>query len=155
MRITKRFAAAVLAAVMVGSMGAGLVGCGSSAQPAASDSASAAAAWGALDKADGTYTVEVTLAGGSGKASVESPATLVAKDGAATATIVWSSANYDYMIVDGVKYTPQIKDNHSVFEIPVTSFDSDMAVKADTTAMSTPHEIDYTLYFDSSSMREQ
>ena len=127
----KRIIAAAMAAAMVCTMGIGLVGCGSGT-PAASENSSAASAWSALDKADGSYTVEVTLAGGSGKASVESPAKIVAKDGAATATLVWSSPNYDYMIVDGVKYTPQIKDNHSVFEVPVTAFDEDMPVKADT-----------------------
>ena len=150
----KHILSAALAAAMVCTMGMGLAGCGSSA-PAASDNDSATAAWSALEKADGSYTIDVTLQGGSGKASVESPAKLVAKDGAATATIVWSSPNYDYMIVDGVKYTPQIKDNHSVFEVPVTAFDEDMPVKADTTAMSVPHEIDYTLHFDSSTMKEQ
>lgn len=150
----KRIIAMAMAAAMVCTMGIGLVGCGSGT-PAASENSSAASAWSALDKADGSYTVEVTLAGGSGKASVESPAKIVAKDGAATATLVWSSPNYDYMIVDGVKYTPQIKDNHSVFEVPVTAFDEDMPVKADTTAMSVPHEIDYTLHFDSSTMKEQ
>lgn len=150
----KHVMGAALAAAMVCTMGMGLAGCGSGA-PAASDNDSAMAAWSALEKADGSYTIDVTLQGGSGKASVASPAKLAAKDGAATATLVWSSANYDYMIVDDVKYTPQIKDNHSVFEIPVTVFDADMPVKADTTAMSVPHEIDYTLHFDSSSMKEQ
>ena len=56
--------------------------------------------------ADGTYTCEVTLEGGSGRATVESPAALTVADGKMTATIVWSSPNYDYMIVDGEKYLP-------------------------------------------------
>ena len=33
--------------------------------------------------------------------------------------------------------------------------DAEMPVVADTTAMSTPHEISYTLYFDSSSLPER
>ena len=37
-------------------------------------------------------------------------------------------------------------------EIPVTGFDYKMPVSADTTAMSTPHLIDYTLTFDSASL---
>ena len=49
--------------------------------------------------ADGEYTCEVTLTGGSGRASVESPARIVIKDGAATAVIVWSSSHYEYMMV--------------------------------------------------------
>ena len=101
---------------------------------------------------DGTYETEVTLTGGTGKATVESPAKVEIKDKEATATIIWSSPNYDYMIVDGEKYEPVNKDGNSTFEIPVSVFDAEMEVTADTVAMSTPHEIDYTLNFDSSSM---
>jgi len=43
----------------------------------------------------------------------------------------------------------------SMFEIPVTVFDRKMAVSADTTAMSTPHEIEYTLQFDSASIKAE
>lgn len=42
-----------------------------------------------------------------------------------------------------------------MFEIPVTVFDRKMAVAADTTAMSTPHEIEYTLQFDSASIKAE
>lgn len=105
-----------------------------------------------LNLADGTYTVDVTLDGGSGRASVESPAELTIKDGKATARIVWSSSNYDYMKVADVQYDPVNTEGNSTFEIPVTGFDYKMPVSADTTAMSTPHEIDYTLYFDSSTI---
>lgn len=103
---------------------------------------------------NGEYTVEVSLDGGSGKASVNSPAKLTVADGNITAEIVWNSNNYDYMIVDGEKYLPVSTDEFSVFEIPVTVFDMKMPVSADTTAMSTPHEIEYTLYFDSSTIAE-
>ena len=103
---------------------------------------------------DGTYETEVTLTGGTGKATVESPAKVELKDTEATATIIWSSPNYDYMIVDGEKYEPVNKDGNSTFEIPVSVFDAEMEVTADTVAMSTPHEIDYTLNFDSSSMKK-
>ena len=103
---------------------------------------------------DGTYETEVTLTGGTGKATVESPAKVEIKDKEATATIIWSSPNYDYMIVDGEKYEPVNKDGNSTFEIPVSVFDTEMEVTADTVAMSTPHEIDYTLNFDSSSMKK-
>ena len=104
---------------------------------------------------DGTYETDVTLTGGSGRASVESPAKVEIKDKEATATIIWSSPNYDYMIVDGEKYEPVNKDGNSTFEIPVTVFDAEMEVTADTVAMSTPHEIEYTLNFDSSSMKKE
>ena len=94
---------------------------------------------------DGIYTAEVTLGGGSGRASVESPARLRVENGQAFATIVWGSANYDYMKVDDVKYETVNAEGNSAFEIPVI---------ADTIAMSEPHEIDYTLAFDSSTIKK-
>lgn len=106
--------------------------------------------------ADGTYTCDVTLEGGSGKATVESPAALTVADGKMTATIVWSSPNYDYMKVGEEKFLPVNQGGEtSMFEIPVTVFDRKMAVSADTTAMSTPHEIEYTLQFDSASIKAE
>ena len=39
--------------------------------------------------ADGTYTCDVTLEGGSGRATVDSPAALTVADGRMTATICW------------------------------------------------------------------
>ena len=103
--------------------------------------------------ADGTYTCEVTLEGGSGRATVESPAALTVADGKMTAIIVWSSPNYDYMIVDGEKYLPTNTEGNSTFEIPVAALDTALDVTADTVAMSTPHEIEYTLTFDSASLK--
>ena len=102
---------------------------------------------------DGTYTCEVTLKGGSGRATVESPAALTVADGKMTATIVWSSPNYDYMLVDGEKYLPTNTEGNSTFEIPVAALDTALDVTADTVAMSTPHEIEYTLTFDSASLK--
>ena len=96
---------------------------------------------------DGEYSVNVTLEGGSGRASVESPAALTVADGKMTATIVWSSPNYDYMIVDGEKYLPINTEGNSTFEIPVAALGTPLAVTADTVAMSQPHEIEYTLTF--------
>lgn len=96
---------------------------------------------------DGTYQMEVELFGGSGRASVTSPAEVEIKDGKAVATLEWSSPNYDYMLVDGKKYFPVNTEGNSVFQIPVEAFDQDIAIIADTVAMSTPHEIEYTLNF--------
>ena len=117
------------------------------AQPAADETAAPAET-----PADGSYTCAVTLEGGSGRATVESPAALTVADGAMTATIVWSSPNYDYMLIDGEKYLPTNTEGNSTFEIPVTALDTALAVTADTVAMSTPHEIDYTLTFDSATL---
>ena len=80
---------------------------------------------------------------------MQSPAKLTVSDGKATAEIIWSSNKYDYMIVDGEKYEPTDTTEFSVFEIPVSAFDRKLKIAANTTAMSTPHEIEYTLYFES------
>lgn len=101
--------------------------------------------------ADGSYTCEVTLEGGSGRATVDSPATLTVADGKMTATIAWSSPNYDYMVVDGEKYLPTNTEGNSTFEIPVSALGVPLSVVADTVAMSTPHEIEYTLTFSAPS----
>ncbi len=106
-----------------------------------------------LSLEDGAYLVDVTLSGGSGKASVESPAAVVIEDGQIIASITFGSPYYDYMLVDGERYEPVNTEGNSTFEIPVSTFDCEIAVTADTTAMSTPHEIDYTLYFDSTTIR--
>ena len=103
--------------------------------------------------ADGVYNIEVILNGGSGRASVESPAKITVADGMATAELVWSSSNYDYMLVNGQKYLPTNTEGNSAFEIPVLCFDKEMHVTADTTAMSTPHEVEYTLVFTQGSAK--
>jgi hypothetical protein len=107
----------------------------------------------ALGLADGEYTAEVTLGGGSGKASVQSPAKITVTGGQAFAEIIWSSNKYDYMTVDGEKILPDSTEEFSVFTIPVKGFGSPLNVTADTTAMSQPHEIDYTLTFDQESLK--
>ena len=101
---------------------------------------------------DGTYMVDVTLSGGSGKATIESPAKLVVSGDTMTATIVWSSTHYEYMEIDGVRYDRITPEGQSTFEIPVV-LDTDMAVKGCTTAMSETKVIYYVLHFDSSSMK--
>lgn len=101
-----------------------------------------------LSLADGVYEVNVTLAGGSGRAKIASPTELTVKDGRATAKIVWSSDKYDYMEVDGIRFTPNIENGHSVFVIPVTGLGAPQSVVGDTTAMSQPHAIDYQLTFE-------
>lgn len=103
---------------------------------------------------DGNYTAEVTLAGGSGKASVVTPLDLTVKDGLCEAQVIWSSKNYDYMKIGGEKFFPEEGFDTSAFRIPVRFFDRPMQVIADTVAMSTPHEISYALRFDSESLEK-
>lgn len=103
---------------------------------------------------EGSYTCEVTLEGGSGRATVESPAQLVSDGRTILATIVWSSPNYEYMLVDDVQYDPIQESGNSTFQIPVV-LGQKMAVSASTVAMSQPHLVDYTLYLDGASLRPE
>lgn len=109
----------------------------------------------AVDLEDGEYSVNVTLGGGTGRATVVSPAVLIVDGGMAYARVEWSSSHYDYMKVGEEKYLPVNEEGNSIFEIPVTAFDAPMDVLADTTAMSVPHEIEYTLTFDQASIAAQ
>ena len=106
-----------------------------------------------LSLSDGEHTAEVKLTGGTGRAAVDSPAVIRVNGDDCIAVITWSSPHYDYMIVDGERYEPVNTDGNSVFEIPVPYFDKPVNVIADTTAMSEPHEIEYTLTFDSASVK--
>lgn len=103
--------------------------------------------------ADGSYTIELTMEGGSGRASIQSPAQLAIADGAATATLEWSSPNYDYMLVNGEKYLPVNTEGNSVFEVPVEALDVPLTMIGDTVAMSTPHEVEYTVTFHSDTLQ--
>ena len=131
-------------------------GSAGSASASASTSAGAGASSAAIDPSnlhDGEYKVAVTLVGGSGKASVESPAKLIVAAGDMTAVIVWSSSNYDLMVVDGEEYLPVPRAGNSTFEIPVSTLDTDQAVKARTTVENESRTEDYTLHFDSSTLQ--
>ena len=102
---------------------------------------------------DGSYWIRVSMTGGSGRASISSPTGFYVKDGQATADIHWSSASYDYMKLDGVRYDAFTDAaGHSAMTIPVSALDTVIPVLADTTAMSKPYEIEYQLSFDGSAL---
>lgn len=102
---------------------------------------------------DGSYWIRVSMTGGSGRASISSPTGFYVKDGQATADIHWSSASYDYMKLDGVRYDAFTDAaGHSAMTIPVSTLDTAIPVLADTTAMSKPYEIEYQLSFDGSAL---
>ncbi|MDO5117004.1 MAG: hypothetical protein Q4D34_00720 [Eggerthellaceae bacterium] len=140
----KRIAALLVASALVFGALFAISGCSSSSSSVKVENGIAA---------NGTYTVAVTLEGGTGKATVKSPAKLKSENGAMVATIVWSSSNYDLMIVDGAELRPSTTDGGSTFEVPVSALDTPIAVQAETTAMSQPHIIDYKLTFDSKSLK--
>ena len=112
------------------------------------------------------------LQGGSGKAFVETPCPVYEKEGTLCALITWSSDHYDYMIVNEKKLLPVNTEGNAQFMVPLGSLEEiageaagaesggaemlpdalggtslEIDVQADTTAMSTPHLIDYTLSF--------
>ena len=105
---------------------------------------------------DGNYTANVALSGGTGRASIQSPAKLRCANGQFYATLQWSSPNFDYMKVNGTRYDLiSAPGADSAFEIPVAAFDTPLPVIADTIAMSEPHEVEYAITFDSASLTKQ
>lgn len=137
LRVTKR--AAVLFAVVFLWIFAGGIFCSAEASPVTPAS---------VDLKDGEYSVSLDMEGGSGKAFITSPTLMTVKDGQAYVRLEWSSSNYDYMIVGTEKYLNTSEENvNSAFEIPIACWDQAMPVIADTTAMGTPHEVEYTLIF--------
>ncbi len=99
-----------------------------------------------LSLTDGLYEGYATLTGGTGKATLENPTKIEIKEQTIYATLIWSSSNYDYMLVDEKKYENEAElGEPSRFTIPIAQLDCDIPVVADTTAMSTPHEISYIL----------
>ena len=81
----------------------------------------------------------MTLEGGSGRATVESPAALTVADGRMTATIVWSSPQPTTICWwTAKKYLPTNTEGNSTFEIPVTALDTPLDVVGDTVAHEHP-----------------
>ncbi|MGN0678862.1 MAG: hypothetical protein ACI4JS_04285 [Oscillospiraceae bacterium] len=97
---------------------------------------------------DGKYYVDVTLEGGSGKTKVKSPAEMEVFEGNAYVTIEFSSSNYTYIKINGIEIPKDNDEGNSQF-FTLVRFDYHMPVIANTTAMGNPHEIEYTMYFDS------
>ena len=91
------------------------------------------------------YRVGIELEGGSGKATIVSPVRILVKDDVRTAELIWTSKNYDYMIVDGIRYENENPGGASTFHVPVANTTEPLTVIGDTVAMSTPHEITYTI----------
>ena len=98
---------------------------------------------------DGTYEpAAFTVQGGSGKVTITCPEVTL-NEGEAKALIEFSSPHYEWVKVNGVQYDAENagEENrkNSVFRIPVI-LDQEMTITGLTTAMSQPHEIEYTLF---------
>lgn len=106
------------------------------------------------ESGDGEYLIDITMEGGSGKAYILSPVKVTKEEGKYTALLVWNSPNYDYMIVDGVRYENENEGGASTFTVPLKDTEAPLKITADTVAMSKPHEIEYTIYWNSSPQAE-
>ncbi len=96
---------------------------------------------------DGVYSSEsFTWSGGSGRLEITCDQVEI-KDGEVLAEITFSSEHIVYVKVDGKQYDP-VDQGHkkSVYMLPV-DLGEDTDITACTTAMSTPHEVDYVLTF--------
>ncbi len=101
---------------------------------------------------DGLYFFEAELQGGTGRASFEGPLLLILEEQEAYLVFTMSSSYYDYVLLDGEKYLPMDKGGNSTFSLPVNWINDDFHFAADTTAMSEPHEIDYSVRIDLGSL---
>ena len=98
---------------------------------------------------DGTFQPSLFRAeGGTGKVKITCEEVTV-KDGTAEAVIEFSSPHYEWVKKDDVTYEPENADEEgrktSRFRIPVL-LGEEQAISALTTAMSQPHEIEYTIF---------
>lgn len=93
---------------------------------------------------NGEYKVKILLAGGSGKAKINS-ALLKVLDNQSTLTIEWHSPNYDYIIVDDIKYLNQSIGKNSTFSFPIKNMNKAFKVIGNTTAMGVSHQIEYKM----------
>ncbi|WP_029231692.1 ABC transporter substrate-binding protein [Butyrivibrio sp. VCB2006] len=92
-----------------------------------------------------TMFIDIDFQGGTGKACIKSPVEVTNDSGNLTARFVWSSKKYDYMIVNGVRYENENNGGESTFTVDIDSITGTLTVIGDTTAMSTPHEIEYRI----------
>ncbi len=92
-----------------------------------------------------SFLVDISFEGGSGKAYIKSPVEVTKKDGKLTAKFIWSSKNYDYMLVNGIRYDNENNGGESTFTVEIDNIDEPLVVIGDTVAMSTPHEIEYLI----------
>jgi len=97
-----------------------------------------------------TLSYEVKVEGGSGRAKIVSPCKIKIENNQPFIELCWNSKYYDYMIVNDKKYISKIENKQSCFSIPLKQLKDSFSldVIANTTMMSTPHEIEYKLTFN-------
>ncbi len=104
---------------------------------------------------DGTYTINAELHGGTGRVSIHSPVSMTITAGKFTFTIVWTSGYYDFMKIGEEIFYPIHQDSETTtFEIPAGSLET-LHFTAQTSKMSRPHEIEYSIEFDILSIAQE
>lgn len=94
---------------------------------------------------DGLYIPDsFSFSGGTGKVRITCPS-VRAEDGRAYAKIRFSSSKYGYVKANAETYYPISTEDGSLFEIPI-ELNKNNKILAMTTAMSSAHEIEYTIY---------
>ena len=97
---------------------------------------------------DGDYLVAVDVFGGSD--TVETPASMTMHDGDATATLRFSSPNYERLVMTGEEYEPvEATADSAVYEIPVRVFDTSIPVTFESVASGSSEEVAGSLSFHS------
>ena len=95
---------------------------------------------------DGLYAPEgFSFSGGTGRVKISCREITVEK-GEPWAEIVFSSSTWSYVRIGEQRYESQIVDGTSRFRIPI-ELGQNNVIHALTTRMSSPHEVEYTLFF--------
>ena len=111
-----------------------------------------------LSYQDGTYQVSVSLSGGKmGHNDVLSPCTVTVSGGVPYATLVfkrvtapWHAPSYEWLRTSRGTVYPVVNEGNytnTFNQVPLPGLGS-VSITTLSTAMSEPHEISYTLYFD-------
>lgn len=114
---------------------------------------------------NGSYLCDVSITGGNGNARIKSPTSILVRSQECTATIIWLSGKCEYIKIGENVFKPTnnpsgqtiIDDSGSsktypTFQIPV-KLDIDIAISAFAEDGGEAKLIDYTLHFDSSTLK--
>ena len=85
-----------------------------------------------------------------GTDTAESPAPMTMRDGDATATVRFSSPNYESLVMTGETFEPiEVTADSATYEIPVRVFDTSIPVEFTSVASGAPEELEGSLSFHS------
>lgn len=155
--MTKRIVGIASSLILAVVLAAGLSGCGSASKnEAAEESAAGRTMNTQINVPDGTYRTEVTAAAKNGNEAgkIQSPATVLVKNGEATAVVIWDSSDYTHMVVGGKKIDPVSTEGGATFRVPVPVFDEAFVVTVEASAEKDAQQTEYSLTFASSGLGE-